>query len=62
VNDICATTGKRQYASEKEAGKGLDRFRERVPDYEGQPYFCLYCQTYHFGARKEPVKRRRKRT
>lgn len=62
MNDICATTGKRQYSSEKDAQKGLQRFRERTPDYEGEPYLCMYCQRYHFGARKEPVKRRRKRT
>lgn len=62
MNDVCPTTGKRQYPSEKEALKGLERFRERTPDYEGEPYYCLYCYGYHFGARKAPVKKRRKRT
>lgn len=62
MNGVCPATGKRQYASEKEAAKGLQKFRERVPDYEGEPYYCLYCDHHHFGARKEPVKRGRKRT
>lgn len=62
MNGICATTGKRQYSSDKDAQKGLEKFRERMPDYEGAPYLCMYCQTYHFGAFKEPVKKRRKRT
>jgi hypothetical protein len=62
LNGICPTTGKRQYQSDKEAQKGLDRFRERIPDYEGAPYLCLYCHNYHFGMRKEPIKKKRKRT
>lgn len=62
MSDMCPTTGKRQYPSEKEATKGLKRFREKEPDYEGEPYLCLYCRRYHFGSRKPPVKRRRKRT
>lgn len=62
MNNICATTGKRQYASDKEAQKGLEKFRERMPDYMGEPYFCMYCGGHHFGARKEPVKKKRKRT
>lgn len=62
MSGICATTGKRQYSSDKDAQKGLEKFRERMPNYDGAPYFCLYCQNYHFGARKEPVKKRRKRT
>lgn len=62
LNNICPTTGKRQYGSDKEAQKGMEKFRERMPDYDGAPYLCMYCRTYHFGARKEPVKKRRKRT
>lgn len=62
MNGICPTTGKRQYHSEKEALKGLDRYREREPGYSGEPYFCLYCGSHHFGVRKPPVKKRRKRT
>lgn len=62
MNEVCPTTGKKMYASEKEATKGLQRFREREPDYEGESYLCLYCSGYHFGSRKPPVKKRRKRT
>ena len=62
MNNICPTTGKRQYQSDKDAQKGLDKFRERAPEYNGEPYFCLYCGHHHFGARKEPARNRRKRT
>jgi hypothetical protein len=56
---ICPTTGKTSYHSEKEAVKGLKRFLEKVPDYEGEPYMCMYCGSYHFGSRKKPDKRKR---
>jgi hypothetical protein len=62
MNDICPTTGKRKYHSEKEAARGLARYRERSPGYEGEPYLCLYCGCHHFGSRKPPVKKKRKRT
>jgi hypothetical protein len=62
LNKICPTTGKRQYQSDKEAQRGMEKFRERMPDYDGSPYLCLYCGCHHFGARKDPVKKRRKRT
>ena len=60
--NICATTGKTIYSDEKQAAKGLDRMVERVPDYDGEPYYCLYCTNYHFGRRKDRVKNKRKRT
>lgn len=60
---ICSTTGKTIYNNHKEALKGLYRMTERVPDYDGEPYYCLYCSSYHFGRKKEkPVKNKRKRT
>ena len=49
-------------SDEKQAAKGLDRMVERVPDYDGEPYYCLYCANYHFGKRKDRVKNKRKRT
>lgn len=55
---ICPTTGKRQYPSEQAAAKGLEKFRERMPGYEGEPYLCLYCGRHHFGSRKQPAKRK----
>lgn len=60
---ICSTTGKTLYNSEKEASKGLQRMVEKMPSYDGEPYFCLYCSSYHFGRKKDiPVKNKRKRT
>ena len=59
---VCPTTGKTQYPSELAAEKGLKRFRERNPDYDGGAYLCLYCREYHFGSRKPLVRKRRKRT
>jgi len=60
---ICSTTGKTIYNNLREAYKGLRRMIERVPDYEGEPYYCLYCSFYHFGRKKEkPIKNKRKRT
>ena len=41
-NTICPTTGKRQYTSEQAAAKGLEKFRERMPGYEGETYLCMY--------------------
>jgi len=56
---ICPTTGKTQYPSEQAARKGLQRFKEKIPDYEGEPYLCLYCGSHHFGSRKKLDKRKR---
>ena len=58
-NTICPTTGKRQYTSEQAAAKGLEKFRERMPRYEGETYLCMYCDRHHFGSRKKPAKRKR---
>ena len=61
--NICATTGKTIYKNEKEAQQGLERFLQKMPDYNGEPYFCLYCSNYHFGKKKDkPTKNKRKRT
>lgn len=60
---ICPTTGKKKYDSELSADKGLDKMKERLPDYDGESYYCFYCDGYHFGRKKDiPVKSRRKRT
>ncbi len=60
---ICPTTGKTQYDSEKAASVGLERMKKYKPDYDGEPYFCMYCSNYHFGKKQEkPVKKKRKRT
>lgn len=56
ISRICPTTGKTQYKSEQAARKGLERFRERMPDYEGEPYLCMYCGQHHFG---KPAKRKK---
>jgi hypothetical protein len=58
----CPTTGKKQYNSEKEAQKALHRFTERNPEYQGKPYLCMYCHSFHFGQRNKTEKKRRKRT
>lgn len=58
-NSICPTTGKRQYPSEQAASRGLEKFREKMPGYEGEPYLCLYCGHHHFGSRKQLAKRKR---
>jgi len=58
----CPHTGKTQYASEEEAEDGLYFMLKKVPGYTGQPYFCLYCHTWHLGRRSPPRKKRRKRT
>ena len=54
---ICPTSGKRQYDSENAAQKGLEKFKEKIPNYEGEPYFCMYCGFHHFGSRRKPKKR-----
>lgn len=46
---ICPTTGKAQYNSEKDAATGLEKMKKFRPDYDGEPYFCMYCSNYHFG-------------
>jgi len=63
IMSICPTTGKTQYDSEKAASVGLERMKKYKPDYDGEPYFCMYCSNYHFGKKQEkPVKKKRKRT
>jgi len=63
MSNICATTGKTIYANEKEAIKGLEYFVKKIKHYDGEPYYCLYCDGYHFGKKRDkPVRRKRKRT
>lgn len=57
---ICPTTGKSQYKDEKEAEAKLLWMKEKVPSYEGEPYYCLYCGSYHFGRSKEHSKEKPK--
>ncbi len=54
---ICATTGKTKYNSDKEAAVGLENMKKHRPEYEGEPYFCMYCSSYHFGKRPEKKKK-----
>ena len=50
---ICSTTAKTQYKNEKDAIKGLEKFKEKLPSYDGAPYYCFYCGSYHFGRRQQ---------
>jgi hypothetical protein len=60
---ICPTTAKTQYSTEKDALAGLDRMLKIRPEYDGEPYLCIYCSHYHFGKKQDkPVKKARKRT
>jgi hypothetical protein len=54
----CPTTGKTMYNNQKEAQKGLIRMVDHLPTYEGQTYFCLYCEQYHFGRKKQKKKKK----
>lgn len=56
---ICPTTGKNQYQTEKDAEAGLTRMKERIPSYDGEPYYCLYCGNYHFGKLKDKPKNKK---
>jgi len=58
----CPHTAKTQYATEEDAEDGLSFMLTKIPGYTGQPYFCLYCHTWHLGRKNPPHKRRRKRT
>jgi hypothetical protein len=46
---ICPTTAKTKYKNEQEANKGLEKFKEKIPSYNGESYYCFYCGGYHFG-------------
>ncbi len=50
---ICGTTGKNKYDSKEAADKGLERMKERLSSYDGESYYCFYCDSYHFGRKKE---------
>lgn len=54
---ICPTTGKTQYANDKDAAAGLEKMKKHRPEYEGEPYFCMYCSNYHFGKKQEKKKK-----
>ena len=58
----CPTTGKVQHGTEEDAQETLVLFRKKFPDYNGSPYFCLYCYTWHLGRKSEPQKKKRKRS
>lgn len=58
---ICPTTGKNQYKNEQDAQSGLTKYKERMPSYEGEAYYCLYCGSYHFGRSKENQKNKLKK-
>lgn len=60
---ICPTTAKTQYKTEKDAQAGLEHMSKFRPDYDGEPYYCMYCYCYHFGRKQDrPAKKSRKRT
>lgn len=56
MSGICSTTGKTKYDTEKSAQSGLEKMKKHRPDYAGEPYFCLYCSSYHFGRREKSKK------
>lgn len=61
---ICPTTGKTMYETEEEAWDSLEYFSKKTPNYDdGFPYYCLYCEKYHFGRKNNrKTKKKRKRT
>lgn len=60
---ICPTTAKTIYRNEQEANKGLEKFKEKIPSYDGESYYCFYCGNYHFGRKQDnPKPKQRKRT
>lgn len=59
----CPNNGKIQHESEEDAEYVLKQMRKKYPDYDGQPYHCMYCSMWHLGRRSEkPKKKKRKRT
>lgn len=58
---ICPTTGKTQYGSEKDAAVGLEKMKKHRPEYDGEPYFCMYCSNYHFGKSQSKKKEKNER-
>lgn len=58
---ICSTTGKTQYKTEKDAESGLEKMKKYRPDYDGEPYFCMYCDNYHFGKKQQRKKEKNER-
>ncbi len=60
MNALCPNSGKVQHASEEEADDALLEMKKRYPGYKGQPYFCLYCHTWHLGRSKPPGKKKRR--
>ena len=54
---ICPTTGKTKYKTEKAAADGLEKMQKHKPEYDGEPYFCMYCGDYHFGKKPEKKKK-----
>lgn len=49
---ICKRTGKHRHASQGGALAHLRGLQKREPDYNGEPYFCKFCGSWHIGRRK----------
>ena len=58
----CPNSGKIQYESQEEAEYALEKMRKKYTDSNHEPYFCMYCETWHLGSKLKPRKKKRKRT
>lgn len=59
----CPINGKIQHESEKDAEYALKQTLKKYPDYNGEPYYCMYCDKWHLGRKSErPKRKKRKRT
>lgn len=61
--NICPTHGKVKHESEEDAEDALRKMKKRYPGYTGEPYLCIYCESWHLGRKRDkPRRKRRKRT
>ena len=49
----CPNNGKVQHETEEDAEVVLDKMLKEKPDYDGRPYFCVYCEKWHLGRKKK---------
>lgn len=58
----CPNSGKIQYESQEDAEYALEKMRKKYLDCNHEPYYCMYCNTWHLGRKDKPRKKKRKRT
>lgn len=55
----CPNSGKIQYESQEDAGYALEKMRKKYPlNCNHEPYYCVYCNTWHLGRKDNPKKRK----